>query len=371
MSRTQQPARRKEAVRQQGSHAGGLLGYEQGYRYGRCEAVRTLAPPVAPIRHDLKVLFIPQGFPAIDNGIATALQRLAREAVIGAPEAMFALAEQHRPDLLLVLNGLHVFPADHLQQVDRIRELGIRTVIWFADDPYFTDDTAAIAPHYDAVATHEQSCVPFYLSLGCSQVLYVPLAVDTDTFRPVPVGSGYHADICFIGMAFWNRVELFDQIARYLSGKKVIVGGGLWERMRLYRLLKPSIRAGWIPIEETVRYYNGAKIVINLHRGCRDYGSDNRNLRGLPGQSINPRTYEISACGTLQLTDIRDDLTRYYTPGVELDVYRSAAELIDKLDHYLKHDAERQTIALNGLRRTMQEHSFVTRVSQLLGLLGY
>ncbi|MCP3773557.1 glycosyltransferase [Paenibacillus sp. MZ04-78.2] len=371
MSRVQQLASRKAAVRQQGSRAGGLLGYEQGYRYGRCEAFRKQTPPVAPAWYDLKVLYIPQGFPAIDNGVIAALRRTVRETVVGTSDAMLALAEQHRPDLLLVLNGLHVFPADHLRQVGRIRELGIRTVIWFADDPYFTDDTAAIAPHYDAVATHEQSCVPFYLSLGCSQVLYVPLAVDTDVFRPVPVGSGYHADICFIGMAFWNRVRFFDQIAGYLSGKKVIVGGGLWERMRLYRLLKRSVRDGWIPIEETVRYYNGAKIVINLHRGCHRHGRDHRNLRGLPGQSINPRTYEIAACGTMQLTDVRDDLTRYYTPGVELDIYRSAGELIDKLDYYLKHDAERQKIALNGLRRTMQEHSFVTRIGQLLGLLGY
>ncbi|WP_072330532.1 MULTISPECIES: glycosyltransferase [unclassified Paenibacillus] len=350
---------------------GRAAGYERGYHYGRCEAVRArTVQPEPGNRLELKVLFIPQGFQALDHGIAGGLESRVRELVVGTPERMAELAAEHRPDVMIVLNGLHVFPTDHLEQVDRVRGLGIRTVIWFADDPYFTNYTADIALRYDMVITHEQSCVPFYEQAGCPQVRYLPLAADTGLFRPMPVPPDYRSDICFIGMAFWNRVAFFDRLAPYLQGKRVFIGGGLWERMSNYRMVRRFVRSGWIPVEESVLYYSGAKLVINLHRGP-DHETDNRNALRIPAMSVNPRTYEISACGTLQLTDMRQDLPRYYTPGVDLDVFGSPEELIAKIDYYLKHEDIRRTIAFNGLRRTMTEHSFVSRIGQLLGLLGY
>lgn len=36
-----------------------------------------------------------------------------------------------------------------MEQMDQIREMGTKTAIWFADDPYFTDLTKRIAPHYE------------------------------------------------------------------------------------------------------------------------------------------------------------------------------------------------------------------------------
>ncbi|MCZ8519169.1 glycosyltransferase [Paenibacillus mucilaginosus] len=358
------------AGRAAGLRAGRPQGYADGYHLGRCQAVRSaVLPPSVSVRK-MKVLFIPQGFPAIDGGIAAALKSIVSELVTGTPAGMLELARQHLPDLVLVMNGLHVFPADHLQQIKGIRKLGIRTAVWFADDPYFTNDTASIAPQYDAVFTHELSCLDFYRSLGCSCVEYLPLAVDTALFRPVPVEDKYRSDVCFIGMGFWNRIEVFDRLAPLLAGKRVFIGGGLWERMRHFALLKRSVRPGWIPIEESVKYYSGAKIVINLHRGT-DAAGDNRNARALPARSINPRTYEISACGTLQLTDVREDLTAYYKPGKDLDIYHSPGELADKIEYYLQHDAQRRVLAYQGLQRTLQEHAFHYRINRLLRLLGY
>ncbi|MGM0882785.1 MAG: glycosyltransferase family protein [Bacillota bacterium] len=56
--------------------------------------------------------------------------------------------------------------------------------------------------------------------------------------------------------------------------------------------------------------------------------------------------FEIAACGTLQLTDIRADLDRFYTPGEEIVTYASPQEMIEKNEYYLHHEHERQTIAL-------------------------
>lgn len=362
--------RRAASGRAAGLADGRSLGLEHGYHLGRCEAIRATVPP-APIKlRQLRVLFIPQGFPAIDQGVIKALGSLVSELIVGASPEMLTLAGQHRPDLVLVLNGLHVFPENHLLQIDAIRAMGIRTAIWFADDPYFTDDTLHIALRYDVVLTHELSCVQLYREHGCAHVAYLPLAADTDIFRPQQVSPEYRSDVCFIGMAFWNRVAVFDRIAPYLAGKKVIIAGGLWERMKNYRLLRRSIREGWTPIEETAKYYSGAKIVINLHRGHL-HEIDNRNSRAVPALSINPRTYEMAACGSMQLTDIREDLAQLYVPGQEIAVYRTPEELMGQIEYYLRHDQERKAIAYNGLRRTLIQHSYMRRVDELLQLLGH
>lgn len=63
-----------------------------------------------PTLRDMKVLYIPQGFDAIDEGVTLALQQSVRECVVGSPATMLQEASQHRPDVVLVMNGLHVFP---------------------------------------------------------------------------------------------------------------------------------------------------------------------------------------------------------------------------------------------------------------------
>ncbi|PZE20611.1 CgeB family protein [Paenibacillus xerothermodurans] len=357
-------------AKKNGMAKGRQLGSQHGYNLGRRDAIRMQYLPDPPPARCMRVLYIAQGFHAIDGGIEKALRHAVSEVTAGSPDQMLALAEQVRPDLMLVMNGLHGFPENQGDQISRIRELGTRTVLWFADDPYFTDRSASIAPYYDVVLTHEQSCVPFYMGRGCRQVAYLPLAADTDVFRPQRVEHQYHTDICFIGVVFWNRAAFFDRIAHYLVGKNFKFAGGEWQRLQNYQLLQHRIYEGFVPVEETAKYYSGAKIVINLHRH-HAHPTDNFNSLGIPALSINPRTYEMAACGTLQLTDFRSDLAASYAPGKEIVVYHSPEDFIAKAEYYLTHEAEREAIALNALRRTLEQHSYTTRIQQLLQLLGY
>ncbi|WMT40196.1 DUF3880 domain-containing protein [Paenibacillus sp. D2_2] len=341
------------------------LADREGYRYGGCQAVLDRIRQQIPGKKNIRVLFIPQGFEAIDEGVSEALKQVAAECIIATPDRMLETARNHRPDLVLVMNGLHVFPTDHVEHIRTIRQLGIKTAVWFVDDPYFTDDTAELSVAYDIVFTHEQDCVSFYKEVGCSQVYYLPLAVSPNTFVPVRTTPKQQFDVCFIGNAFWNRVELFDQLAPFLQDKKVIIAGGHWDRLSRHDQLSRFIRDGWVPVPETVTYYNGSRIVINLHRPTAA-GSDNHNGRGLTGSSINPRTYEISACGTLQITDIRSELLRNYRPGYDIETFEGASDLRSKIDYYLHHEEERLAIAWRSLWTTRQNHTFAHRVSQLL-----
>ncbi|WP_246310002.1 CgeB family protein [Paenibacillus alginolyticus] len=351
-----------------GRKRGLQIGQEHGIRMGRCQFVLdSMIPAPLPLR-EARVLFIIQGFDAIDQGIVDGLRQTVREAYTATAVDMLRLAAELGPNLVLVMNGLHVFPADHTDHVDQVRQMGIRTAIWFADDPYFTDHTASLAPHYDYVFTHELSCVAFYREIGCGQVHYLPLAVNTAVFKPMHVSPEYRSDICFIGNGFPNRITLFNELTPYLVNKKVLIAGALWEQLDGYSLLKKGIKLHWIPIEESVKYYNGAKIVINVHR-LTYHETYNKNSRNIPGYSINPRTYEIAGCGTLQLTDYRHDLDQYYTPGQDIETFLNTAELIQKMKHYLRHEEDRMRIAIRGLRRTRNEHTFAHRLVKLMDIV--
>lgn len=347
-----------------GFRAGHADGWSDGYHYGRCRKVMEQVPDPSEILYDLHVVFVHEALFALNEGIRSGLESLvSRVSVVNPMQAdAAAYIAGLTPDLVLVLNGIHAFPPE---QAQALKQYGVKTAVWFADDPYFTDVSSQIAPLYDYVFTHEMGCVPFYQGLGCPNVHYLPLAASRKVFYPQPVGSEYRTDICFIGTGFWNRIAFFDQISRYLTGKKVMISGGLWTRLKAYPRLKHRITLAGTPFEQTAAYYSGAKIVVNLHRAAED-SQHNKNSRRLPALSVNPRTFEMAACGTLQLTDIRQDLNEFYIPGSEIETYTSAQEWIEKVEYYLNHEDRRREVALRGLHRTMKEHTYRHRLIQLL-----
>lgn len=343
-------------------------GWLEGWRLGACRRIEEDTPQPAVQRRPWRVMYVPQGFEAIDQGVVAALAQTVN--LIVAPQAeMLSYAQTYMPDAVLVMNGLHTFPADQKAQIEGIRRLGIKTAIWFVDDPYVSGDSAEIAPSYDFVFTHERSCVPRYAELGCREAHHLPLAAHQELFRPMAVSEEYRTDICFIGVAFWNRVRLFDSIADYLKDKKVLIAGSHWDRMSHYGALSRFVRDGWIEVPETVKYYNGAKIVINMHRTTEPL-SDNKNTHHWEGHSVNPRTFEIASCGTLQLTDLRPELPEYYRIGQEMASFAKPGELIETIDYYLRNEEERLKVAARGYKRTRTEHTFVGRVSRLLDTMG-
>lgn len=355
------PPRRTNAWAK-GRQAGYQAGWSEGHHYGVCKSVMERFAEREGILFDVHVAYIEEGLFGLNEGIIEAMSRLVTRFTLCNPnENPVDKIARVRPDLVLVLNGIHMFSPSG---ADAIRAMGIPIAVWFADDPYYSDRTAAIAPHYDYVFTHELSCVPFYRQLGCRHVQYLPFAVNHSLYRPLPIAAPYRKDVCFIGTGFWNRVRLLDQVAPYLAHKNILIAGSLWGRMRNYRKIAGSVLP-FVPPAEAARYYNGAKIVINIHR-AHDDKQHNRNSRNLPAMSVNPRTYEIAACGTLQLTDVRSDLANYFTPGHDIETFATPSELVAKIDFYLRHEDQRRTIATRSLHRTLVEHTYRKRLIEIL-----
>lgn len=360
---------KSERSRRLGRERGYALGREHGYSLGRCHAVAAgIAEEPVPVR-DQKVLFVNSGkgdpYSPLDEAVAEALAAVTRESlVVGPTDNLVAIADEFRPDLMLVMEGMRC-PVD---QVNAVRGLGIKTAVWFTDDPYYSDITAPLALYYDHVFTLEMNSVPFYESIGCPHVHYMPLAARTRVYRPQAVPATHRREVSFIGSGYWNRIAFFDEVAPALMNRQLMISGWWWDRLTHYQALAPKIQLGaWHTPEETSKYYYGAKIVVNMHR-AHDDDSYNYNSRKITARSVNPRTFEIAASGAFQLTDVRSGLSELYEPGREIVTYDSPADFINKVNYYLEHEKERQDIALRGLARTLREHTYIHRVRQLLDL---
>lgn len=352
-----------EARRQEGYQ----YGYSQGYRWGRSNAIVVQSPPQVTNMWNMLVLFVTSGkgvpYSPIDQAVYEAIRANVRECAVTQPDGpVLELADRLKPDLVLVLEGMELPVA----VVDAVRERGIRTAVWFTDDPYYVDVTESIAPHYDDVFTLELNCISFYQSVGCQRVHYLPLGADHAVFRPQPVLAPYHKDISFIGSAYWNRVGFISQISPVLESTNSMISGWWWERLPQFKRLASRIQSGvWLTPEETAKYYYGSRIVLNVHRS-HDDEFYNCNVRKIQAFSVNPRTFEIAASGAFQMTDERSDLLNFYIPGEEIVTYHSPEDCVDKIRYYLEHEDERREIALRGLQRTLLEHTYHKRIHALL-----
>ena len=81
----------------------------------------------------------------------------------------------------------------------------------------------------------------------------------------------------------------------------------------------------------------------------------------------NLRLYEATGMGACLVTDLKDDLARYFDVGREVVSYVNAADCAEKVSYLMDNETERETIAAAGQRRTVTEHTYERRVERLDG----
>ena len=65
------------------------------------------------------------------------------------------------------------------------------------------------------------------------------------------------------------------------------------------------------------------------------------------------------------LTDWKVNLPELYEPDVDVAVYRSVEEAVEKANWLLDHARDREEIARAGMRRTLAAHTFKHRAQQI------
>ena len=114
-----------------------------------------------------------------------------------------------------------------------------------------------------------------------------------------------------------------------------------------------------VVIHEPVDYYNIAPYVykcakINLNISLRSIKS------GMP-----LRAFDIMGAGGFLLSNFQTDFLDHFIPGEDFAFYDSQKDLVDKIDYYLRNDAERIDMAASAHKKIQQQHTFVHRIKEM------
>ena len=234
---------------------------------------------------------------------------------------------------------------------------GVPAAFWFVENtrvlPYWRD----VARHYQHFYALQTGAVLDQIAAaGAQAVSYLPMACDPELHRAVPITdedrARFGSPVSFAGAPYLNRRHVLAALADL--GLKVWGDG--WETTALAGHLGAP---GRFDLDEMLRIFAATTVNVNVHSADHVTGLD-----PMPDY-VNPRTFELAACGAFQLVDHRDPLAALFEPD-ELAVFHSVADLRDKTQYYLAHQAEATAMAGRAHRRAATAHTYDVRVRQIL-----
>lgn len=96
----------------------------------------------------------------------------------------------------------------------------------------------------------------------------------------------------------------------------------------------------------------------------------NRHIDVAENNANNMRLYEATGCRAMLITDNKDNLYDLFATGKEVVAYRDTDELVDLINYYSENEDKREEIALAGQRRTLNDHTYSTRMQELIEIIN-
>lgn len=285
-----------------------------------------------------------------------------------ACQGVLERATWYQPDAVLITSALW-FPPPAI--ID-LRRCGYFVGALLTESPYNDVPQAKVAALANVAWTNERTSVDV-LRAANPHVFYLPAAFDSERHRdggPIPEAIPTH-DVVMVGTGFPERVALLEGVD-WTGIDLGLYGTWSWdernddgemEHMGIPETspLFPYVKSGPIPNEMAVNLYRRAKIGLNLYRTCVEF----TGVRGhvFTAESMNPRAYELAACGAFTLSDERAESREKF--GELIPTFRNAAEFERLIRYYLAHDQERASIAAR-LPAAVAGETFDARAAQIV-----
>ena len=268
------------------------------------------------------------------NGVAGMSSRLLDTVEKNKYDLLFYISFDKQAD---VLHDIMAHITNHTETI---------TAVWMSDDHWRFDNYSSLwAPHTDYVITTSKEALGKYKAKGFGpKAIKSQWACNPFTYKPLPLTGT--RDISFVGMAHGNRPQIMEELAK--CGLKADVFGFGWN--------------GSVDIcfYDMLKIFNETKINLNLS-----------NSSTITTQQIKGRNFEVPGCGGFLLTTPAEDLEECFAIDKEVVVASTMEEIIDKSRYYLAHDSEREAIALKSYERTLSEHTWMHRFTDIFGQMGF
>lgn len=321
------------------------------------------------------------------RGIHSPYSSMAR----GWPKMLGQEIWKHRPDLVWCHHGR---AASDEYFLDQLKGKGIRVAVYLCDEPYETGETA----RYSSVFTHVFTMDPCTILAhqlsrpGRDNVFYLPPAADPDLF-PLRDYSERVCPALFLGNAeLTPRREWLQPVERAIHGTDI----RYWKDKRSRTVGKGH--RNWIPLDRVPGLYASCVVGLNVHRSpwidrtcyerrvvgrsvrmnvpagiklCEkptEFGTGFWNDANLPAAHLNPRFFEMAACGTCVVSDSsRYELTRMFPMAPRA---QDPAHFLELVHYYTTHPEEAEEIGRKCSSLVSRRHTYRHRAAEVLIRLG-
>lgn len=255
------------------------------------------------------------------------------------------LEEVHnfRPDALFMVP----FDENHDPRREVIKQISgttpCKTIGWFCDSHFRYDNfDSKWAPYLDFCTTTSTGAMEKYKRDGFGNKVIKTQWGASPKYRKIE-NTPLDVDVSFVGQPHGDRRQVIDKLRS--MGINVQVYGTGWPKR--------------LSFDEMVGMFNRSKINLNLNNAC-----------DMTSKQIKGRNFEVPSCGGFLLTGTAENLANYYEYNREIAIYSSTEEMVEKIRYYLANEGERQAIADAGYQRTMNEHTYEARFTEIFSKAG-
>jgi spore maturation protein CgeB len=272
-------------------------------------------------------------------------------------ELTILMAEEFQPDLVFAMAQAPLA----VQAIEALNRLGMPTAFWFIENYRHMDYFRHMAAVYSHFFHIQGQALETELDRLGANHSFLPVAAHPPVHRPIELTeedqAQFGAPVGFMGHGYPNRQLVFSRLVQW--GLPLGIWGTAWPKKGGWNTLVRE-QGRRLTSDEVVKVYNACPVVLNLHSSpTADDGVAKADF-------INPRTFEVAACGGFQLVDRVQGLEKLFAPGREIAVFASEGELLEMARHYLANPEERARIAQAGRRRVLNEHTYYHRMERML-----
>lgn len=281
----------------------------------------------------------------------------AENKMAEARDSLRKICQENRIDL--VLNIAENFIS--VDALNALRELPNRPkLLYHSHDNNFS--SGILKPRdffnslalYDCVFTTKSQNLQRYKMLGQTLSFFIPSAFEPRFHRPIPNSESKlgakQFEISFVGTYDYSR----DRFLEALDWNHLYVWGDRWKRYSDFGKHKAHIIPHAVYFPDFADILSHSKITLGL---LREEAQDRHTQR----------TFEIPACGSLQIAPRNDEILSFFEENKEIICFETLEELQDKVSFFLKNERERERIAIQGHQRVLNSgHTYLDRVNTML-----
>lgn len=265
---------------------------------------------------------------------------------------------QFEPDALLMTGDNHEIYPDTLSQIKA--RFGCKIVYMTGVSPIVFSNALErkAARLYDLVLVNDYYHGIQWLELGAARMEALPLsACDPDYHHPYALSEQEQREFrCAVGFVgtllpvslYSSRVKALEAITEFDLA--------IWSVHGISPSLQ-SFHRGPALGERMLRILCGSTIQVNPHGNFMRYGG-------------NLRLFEASACGVFQITDDLPGVSRWFTPGKTIAIYRDTDHLKAQVGYYLQHEDERQQMVQAARDHVYAHHTYLHRMQAVADLVS-